>query len=229
MALVPDLHDVREELPQGLDVRVVQGGVEEGVDGPDPLPPAVLVVVLPLAVLERDPEVGLVVDEGVRDLQRVPDPALVHRTVHELDRRDARGPEPGLPGPVPVREGVREERPALVRGLHREVDVHLVEPLPDLPEIVDDLAVQALPLDVLLADGLDDLLGLLLELRIEGLQPVAAAGGPALRLALRRCHGHGPIPSVAYRLARFWALGGLLKEAVGRATTRQGDRGSTRG
>src|SRR5207245_8318363 len=139
-------------------------------------------------------------------------PSLVHRAVYELDRRDARGPEPGLPGPVPVRERVREEGPALVRGLHGEVDVHLVEPLPDLPEVVDDLAVQPLPLDILLADGLDDFLGLLLELRIKGFEPVAAAVGPALRLALLRCHGHGPIPSAAYRLARLWLLCGLLGE-----------------
>src|SRR5439155_625637 len=156
VALVPHADEVRKESMQIVHVRLIEGLVVECVDRPDPLPPAVLVIMFALAILERDPEVGLAICLDVIDFQGVPDAALVHRSVKELYGLDGRSVEAGPPVPIAVRERVREHAPIRIRRLESEVHVDLVETLPDLPEVLDQGLVQFEPGDVLLSHVLDD-------------------------------------------------------------------------
>src|SRR5207249_8144268 len=127
---------------------------------------------LALGIFERHAQVDLSVDLDVVHLERVADAALVHRAVEELDRLDRGGVESWPPVPVAVRKRVREHAPVRVRRLEGEVHVDLVEPLPDLPEVLDQGLVELEPCDVLFSDVLDDFPGLLLELRVQGGEPI---------------------------------------------------------
>src|SRR4030042_251736 len=73
VALVPDLDQVGEYLVVPLVLELGDGHVQEHVLAENPLPTRVLVVVLPLAELERDPEVRLRVDAEVPSLEGVTD------------------------------------------------------------------------------------------------------------------------------------------------------------
>src|SRR5207245_11561213 len=126
VALVPRADEVGEEPVEVVHVRAIERLLVERVDGPDALPPAVLVIMLPFTVFERHPEVDLAVRLDVVHLEGVPDSALVSRSVEQLDRLDRGGIETGPPVPIPIGEGVREHGPVRVRWLEGEVDVDLV-------------------------------------------------------------------------------------------------------
>src|SRR5437899_7732904 len=130
---------------------------------------------------------GLSYGLDVVHLERIPVAALVHRSVEQLNRLDSCGIEARPPMPISVRERVREDRPVRVRRLEGEVDVDLVEPLPDLPEVLDQGLVEFQAGDVLFPDILDDFLRLLLQFRVQG-------GEPIIPLGLLRRHGQVPSP-----------------------------------
>src|SRR5881398_1733126 len=191
VALVPCADKVREEPVEVVHVRPVEGLFVQRVDRPDSFPSAVLVVVLSLAVLERHPEMDLPVRLDIVHLEGVPDAALVHRSVEQLDRLDCGRVETGSPVPIPIRERVGEHGPVRVRRLEREVYVDLVEPLPDFPEVLDERLVELEARDVLLPDVLDDFFCFFLEFRVQGGEPVIPLG------LLRR---HGQVPSHRRRM-----------------------------
>ncbi len=96
--------------------------------------------------------------------------------------------EPGAPVPLAVGEGVVEHGEAVVARVQRESDVDLVEPLPDLEEVLDQGLVQLhFPAD-LLPDVCRDLVGPLLEFNVQGIEPVLAL---TLRLGRHSNHDCG--------------------------------------
>src|SRR3989442_6340301 len=110
---------------------------------------------LPFTEFERNQEVDLTVRLDVVHLEGVPDPALVHRSVEQLNRLDRRRIETASPVPVSIREGVVEHGPVRIRWLDSEVDVDTVEPFPDPPELLHQWLVELEPGDALLPDILD--------------------------------------------------------------------------
>src|SRR5256714_5131757 len=129
VALVPDADKICKESMQVVHIRFIEGLVVQRVDRPDPLPPAIFVVMFALAVFERHSEMGLAIRLNVVHLQRVPDAALVHRAVEKLNGLDGRRIETVAPVPVAVRVRVRAHGPVLVSRLDVEVLLDLLEAL----------------------------------------------------------------------------------------------------